>query len=175
MSQAAGPIPTDVRSLASRAAIYDVIARYFRGIDSGSQDLVRSCFTDDVRVLYDGRKPEEGIEAAMGSLKTFKRIAKGEMQITMHFMGNFHLIELDNESALTETYAIAFMVPPKTISQQMAVRGLRYIDRLRESNGQWRIAQRQHTLDWSFEASPTSAASLAQRIMAQAGPGASQA
>ncbi len=167
----AGNIEADVRSLASRAAIQDVIARYFRGIDSGSKELVRSCFTDDVRVLYDGRPPEEGIEATMGSLKTFKRIEKGEMQITMHFMGNFNLVELDEESALTETYAIAFMVPPGSISQKMAVRGLRYIDRLRNSNGEWRVSQRQHTLDWSFEASPTAAASLAQRLTVQAGAG----
>lgn len=160
----------DNKSLASRFGIQDVIARYFRGIDSGSQDLVRSCFTCDVQVLYDGRPSEQGIEAVMGSLKTFKRIANGEMQITMHFMGNFNLIRQDEHTADTETYAIAYMVPPKTISQQMAVRGLRYIDKLRNENGEWRIAQRQHTLDWSFEATPSFATSLAQRVMA---PGAS--
>jgi len=156
----------DTTMLTSRAGIQDVIARYFRGIDSGSKPLVRSCFTDDVKVLYDGRAPAEGIEEVMNTFKTFQRIAKGEMQITMHFMGNFNLIRLDEQSADTETYAIAFMVPPKSISEQMAVRGLRYIDKLRPVNGEWRIAQRQHTLDWAFEASPTFASSLAQRVMA---------
>jgi hypothetical protein len=156
--------------LASRAGIQDVIARYFRGIDSGSHALVRSCFTEDVRVLYDGRPSEHGIEAAMGSLKTFQRIARGEMQITMHFMGNFNLLRQDERTADTETYAIAFMVPPKSISAQMAVRGLRYIDQLRQDGGEWRIAQRQHTLDWSFEAEPTFASSLAQRVMATRAP-----
>jgi len=150
--------------LAHRTAIHDVIARYFRGIDSGSKPLVRSCFTDDVQALYDGRQPEQGIEAVMGSLRTFQRIARGEMQITMHFMGNFNLVRLEEQSAETETYAIAFMVPPKAIADRMAVRGLRYIDQLRQSNSEWQIAQRRHTLDWSFEAPPTFASSLAQRM-----------
>jgi hypothetical protein len=157
---------TDLQQLASRAAIHDVIARYFRGIDSGSKELVRSCFTEDVEVLYDGRAPEQGIEAVMGSLRTFQRIAQGEMQITMHFMGNFNLVRLDDQLAETETYAIAFMVPPKEISECMAVRGLRYADRLRQDDGQWRIAERRHTLDWSFDATPSFASSLAQRVMA---------
>jgi len=156
----------DVKTLADRAAIYDVIARYFRGIDSGNKALVQSCFSDDVQVLYDGRSPEKGIAAVMDSLRTFQRIAKGEMQITMHFMGNFNLVRLDDQSAETETYAIAFMVPPKNIADRMAVRGLRYLDRLRQSDEEWRIVQRRHTLDWSFEASPTFASSLAQRIAA---------
>lgn len=156
----------DTHTLASRAAIHDVIARYFRGIDGGSQELVRSCFTDDVEVLYDGRKPEQGIEAVMGSLRTFQRIAKGEMQITMHFMGNFNVLRLDAQDAQTETYAIAFMVPPAAISDRMAIRGLRYADELRLGHGEWRIARRRHTLDWSFEAHPTFASSLAQRMVA---------
>jgi hypothetical protein len=163
-------IEHQVQALADRAAIQDVIARYFRGIDSGSQPLVRSCFTEDVQVHYDGRPPEQGIEAVMNSLRTFQRIAKGEMQITMHFMGNFNLIRQDAQEAETETYAIAFMVPPVHIAERMNVRGLRYLDRLRPAEGEWRIAERRHTLDWSFEATPTSASSLAQRLMAGQGP-----
>jgi hypothetical protein len=156
----------NVQMLSDRMAIHDVIARYFRGIDSGSKALVRSCFTDDVEVLYDGRPPERGIESVMGALRTFQRIAKGEMQITTHFMGNFNVIRLDEQSAETETYAIAFLVPPTAISDRMAVRGLRYIDRLQQANGEWRICERRHTLDWSFEATPMFASSLAQRVMA---------
>ncbi len=154
----------DLKKLTDRAAIHDVITRYFRGIDSGNKALVQSCFSDDVRVLYDGRSPEHGLEAVMSSLRTFQRIAKGEMQITMHFMGNFNLVRLDERSADTETYAIAFMVPPKHIADRMAIRGLRYIDRLRQDDEEWKIVQRRHTLDWSFEASPTFANSLMQRM-----------
>lgn len=87
----------DLEMLARRARIQDVIARYFRGIDSGSKALVRSCFTEDAQVLYDGRAPEPGIDAVIGSLRTFKRIANGEMQLTVHFMGNFNLIRLDSD------------------------------------------------------------------------------
>ncbi|OWT60281.1 nuclear transport factor 2 family protein [Candidimonas nitroreducens] len=157
----------DIKTLADRAEIHDVIARYFRGIDSGSKELVRACFADDIQVLYDGRPPEHGIDAVMGSLRTFQRIAKGEMQITMHFMGNFNLVRLDGQSAETETYAVAFMVPPPEIDDQMAIRGLRYIDSLRRADdGRWLICQRRHILDWSFKAPPVFASSLANRITA---------
>ena len=53
MTQDAG----EIRYLLDRAAIQDVIARYFQGIDRCDPDQVRSCFTDDVQAHYDERPP----------------------------------------------------------------------------------------------------------------------
>ena len=63
--------------LADRAAIQDVLARYFQGLDRCSKDLVRSCFTEDVHVHYDKRPPVNGIDEVMAHFRTFQRMEKG--------------------------------------------------------------------------------------------------
>lgn len=157
------------RYLLDRAAIRDVLVRYFRGLDRADPELVRSCFTEDVRAHYEGRPPMRGIEAFMGSLRTFRRLDAGEMQITTHFMGNLSFDVLEGDLAETETNAIAFLVPPQRLNERMAVRSLRYIDRWRRTDAGWQICERCHTLDWSFEATTGTALTLAQRITALPG------
>ena len=46
----------------------------------------------------------------------------------------------------------------------VAVRGLRYLDRLTHTGGAWRIAVRRHTLDWSFQAPADYSLTFAQRL-----------
>lgn len=157
------PSPMDVQYVLDRTAIAEVLARYFQGLDRGLPDQVRGCFTDDVRAYYDDREPVFGIEALMQSLVTFRTIADGTLKATTHFMGNFNLQRLEGDTAETETYAIAFLVLP---GEPIAMRSLRYLDRLRKTDGEWRISVRRHTLDWRCELEPKFAAELAQRITA---------
>ena len=153
----------DTQWLLDRTAIQDVLARYFQGIDAGLLDQVRGCFTDDVRADYDGRASVHGIEALMDSFLVFKKKAAGEWKITTHFMGNFNLNALEADVALTETNAIAFLVLSGKPADQVAMRSLRYLDKLRRVNGEWRISERLHTLDWSCQVPATFAATMAQR------------
>ena len=37
----------DLRMLLDRAAIHDVLNRYYQGIDQGDAGMVRRCFTED--------------------------------------------------------------------------------------------------------------------------------
>ena len=154
----------DMQTVIDRAAIKAVLARYFQGLDRGLADQVRSCFTDDVTAYYDGREPVAGIDAMMASLNTFKRMAAGTMKATTHFMGTFNLNRLEGDVAETETYAIAYLVRAATPQDRIAMRSLRYLDRLRRDNGEWRISERRHTLDWSCELQADFAVSLAQRL-----------
>ena len=78
----------DIQRLLDRAAIRDVLVRYFQGIDAANPDRVRSCFTDDVRAAYDRRTFVDGIDALMGSILAFKKMASGQWKATTHFMGN---------------------------------------------------------------------------------------
>ena len=156
----------DVQRLLDRAAIQDVLARYFQGIDSADSDQVRSCFTDDVRAAYDGRSAAEGIEALMGSFLAFRNRASGEWKATTHFMGNLSFNSLQGDSAETETYAFAFLVTPNPQGDRVAMRSLRYLDRLRRTKDGWRISHRVHTLDWSCEVPATSATAFSQRLAA---------
>ena len=154
----------DMQYVLDRTAIEAIITRYFQGLDRGLVDQVRSCFTDDVKAFYDGREPISGIEALINSMQTFKRIAVGEMKATTHFMGNLNVHRLEGDEAETETYAIAFLVLAGEPARPIEMRNLRYLDRLRKVNGNWRISERRHTLDWSCELQPTFAVALAQRM-----------
>ena len=151
--------------LADRAAIQDVLARYFQGLDRCNQQQVRSCFTEDVNVHYDKRPPVNGIEAVMAHFRTFQRMEKGLMKVTTHFMGNLNIQYIRGDVAETEINAIAFMVEPTDL---MAMRSLRYMDRLRRVDDGWRISHRVHTLDWSCRLPTDYAVTLAQRVSALA-------
>ncbi len=159
----------DMQYVLDKTAIEEVITRYFQALDRALPDQVRSCFTDDVKAYYDGRPPLHGIENMMASMNTFQKLASGERLASTHFMGNLNIHVLDSDIAETETYAIAFLVLPGKPAERVAMRSLRYLDRLRRiggASGEWRISERRHTLDWSTEASTTFAATLAQRLKA---------
>src|SRR5688572_6205154 len=149
--------------LADRAAIQDVLARYFQGLDRCSKELVRSCFTEDVHVHYDERPPVSGIDDVMAHFRTFQRMEKGLMKVTTHFMGNLNFKYIRGDIAETEMNAIAFMVEPANV---MAMRSLRYMDRLRRDGDGWRISDRAHTLDWSCRIPTDYAVTLAERMSA---------
>jgi len=151
--------------LTDRAAIQEVLVRYFQGLDRCSQEQVRSCFTEDVHVHYDKRAPVNGIDEVMAHFRTFQRMEKGLMKVTTHFMGNLNIKHIRGDNAETELNAIAFMVEPTGL---MAMRSLRYMDRLRRDDNGWRISDRVHTLDWSCRIPTDYAVTLAQRVSALA-------
>jgi hypothetical protein len=155
---------SEIQHLIDRAAIHDVHARYFQGLDRGSPEQVRSCFTDDVRCHYDKRTPTRGIEALIGSLQNFNKLRAGTMEITTHFMGNLNITRIEGDVAETETHAIAFLVEPGSGGDQVAMRSLRYLDRMRREKSGWRISDRIHTLDWSCQVPANFALTFAQRV-----------
>ncbi len=156
----------DAQYLIDRAAIQDLLARYFSGLDRCNKEQVRSCFTDDVHAHYDQRGTTRGIEALMNGFHTFKRMAEGRMKVTTHFMGNLQIKSIEGDIAETETNAIAFLVAPGEGEGQIAMRSLRYIDRMRREKDGWRISDRIHTLDWSCQLAANFAVTLAQRVSA---------
>lgn len=166
MQSSTGPQPSDIQRLLDRAAIHDVHVRYFRGIDAADQDQVRSCFTEDVRAAYDGRTFVDGIAALMGSFLAFKNKASGEWKATTHFMGNLSYLLLRDDESETEICAFACLTTPGTPTDRLAIRSLRYLDRLRRTPDGWRICDRVHTLDWSCEMPVTYAAEMSKRIAA---------
>lgn len=155
---------SDLQRLLDRAAIQDVIVRYFMGIDAADHEQVRSCFTDDVRAAYDERASVNGIDALMGSFKTFKNKASGEWKATSHFMGSLGFRLQRAHVAETEAYAIAFLVTPGKDGDRVVMRSLRYLDRLRKTNDGWRICDRVQTLDWSCEVPATHATAMSARV-----------
>jgi len=154
----------ELQYVQDRAALQDLVARYFSGLDRCNKEQVKSCFTDDIHAHYDQRGTTKGIEALMNGFQTFKRMAEGRMKVTTHFMGNFQVKRLEGDVAETETNVIAFLVAPGKGEGEIAMRSLRYIDRMRREKDGWRISDRVHTLDWSCELPANFAVTLAQRL-----------
>ena len=155
---------TDVQALMDRAAIHDVLVRYFQGIDSNRPEQVRTCFTEDIQAHYDGRPSSRGMDALMDSFLAFKKRDAGEWKVTTHFMGNFRINSLEDDVAETETYAFAFIVLTDQPKERVTMRSLRYLDKLRRTEKGWLISERQHTLDWSCEVPTQFAITMAQRV-----------
>jgi hypothetical protein len=156
----------DLQYLLDRAAIHDLLTRYFQGLDRGDPVQVRSCFTDDARAHYDRRTPTTGLDALVASLQNFNRLQDETMKVTTHFMGNLVYRRLEGDAAETETNAIALLVEPRDGRDMVAVRSLRYLDRMRREADGWRISERIHTLDWSCEVPASFAVTLRTRLSA---------
>lgn len=156
-----------IQMLLDRAAIHDVLNRYYQGIDQGDADKVRRCFSEDIVAKFDDRPLVRGLNALMDNFFVFKAQQSGDWKITTHFMGNLNFNVLDGDVAETETNAIAFLVLPGASAmakEQVAMRSLRYFDKLRRTTDGWKICERQHTLDWSCHVPTSYAVSLGQRL-----------
>ncbi len=131
-----------VRALADRAAIQDVVARYFTGLDRQDFDRVASCFTSDVVAEYRGRVLE-GVDALVDITRGVRRYA-----VTTHFMGNY-LVEVRGDTATAETYATDHLRIMQSGEEADMSHGLRYYDELVRKDGQWLISRRAMTSEWS--------------------------
>jgi 3-phenylpropionate/cinnamic acid dioxygenase small subunit len=130
-----------VRQLADRAAIQDLMLRYARGVDRKDLDLVASCFTPDAS--YEGALASGTIADALARLRD--RMAHYER--TMHFIGN-QLIEINGDSASSETYAVAYHRLTEDGTARLFTVGVRYLDDLARDGEQWRIRRRVVRTDW---------------------------
>jgi hypothetical protein len=153
----------DLQQLLDRTAIQDALTRYYHAADSGNRDLLRSCFTEDVRAHYIERTPVSGLDALMAQIPLFDKLASGAMKICTHFMGNLRFLHLAADTAETETYVLAFLVVPRAGADDVQVRSFRYLDRWART-GEWKICARVLTLDWSCDVPATFASALSQRV-----------
>lgn len=136
-----------VRKLADRAAIQDVLLRYARGVDRRDLELVASCFTPDAS--YEGALASGTIAAALERL----RDAMARYDGTMHLVGN-QLIEVDGDSARSETYAVAYHRLTGTTEATLFIVGVRYLDDLVRDGDEWHICRRVVKTEWQRTEGP---------------------
>lgn len=130
-----------VHELADRAAITDVLLRYARGVDRRDLDLVASCFTPDA--IYEGALARGTIADALVRLRD--RMARYDS--TMHFIGN-QLIEISGDTAISETYAIAYHRLTEAGEGKLFIVAVRYLDELTHDGPTWRIRRRVVKTEW---------------------------
>jgi hypothetical protein len=128
--------------VAAKQAITEVIYRYCRGMDRMDRELTLSCWhpggTDDHAPLYVG--------SAEGFVEWLWPV-HAAMVCTRHVVSNV-LIEVDGNTATSETYWTVTLRTKGTRGLVDIVGGGRYLDRLECIGGKWAIRHRQSVHDW---------------------------
>jgi hypothetical protein len=136
-------VDPELRRLADKDQIRDVLYTYCRGIDRCDEALVRS-------VYHPGATDDHG--AFSGSGEAFAAwvipMLLRDFSATMHTLGNI-LIELEGDAAHVESYFHAYHRVPRPAGDRDLVVGGRYVDRFERRSGVWKIASRTVVLDWS--------------------------
>jgi hypothetical protein len=136
----------DLRAVADRQEIYQVLMRYCRGIDRGEVELLRS-------VYHPGAIDRHGADAFEDARTQFAEVAVATVDTwqnpCQHHITN-HLIELEGDVAHVESYFLAYQpVPDADGNEVTGIVGGRYLDRFERRDGRWAIAERSVAVDWS--------------------------
>ena len=131
-----------IDELIAKQDIYELIARYMRGLDRLDADLLRSVFHEDGWCEYGicNAPPFEFVDFAMGALK--------DHEANQHMIGNV-LIDVEGDQAYGEVYFNAYhKVKAESGFNDLTIAG-RYLDRYERRDGVWKIAYRSEVADWS--------------------------
>ncbi len=136
----------DLRTVAARQEIHQVLMRYCRGVDRGDRDLITS-------VYHHGAVDRHGPAEFKDAHGEFAEWAVSRLDaldgVTQHHITNY-LIELNGDAAVAESYFLAFR-PNKLVdgTEVLGVVGGRYLDRFERRGGHWAIVERSVVCDWS--------------------------
>lgn len=127
-----------------RDAIRDVVVRYARGADRLDEELTRGAYWPDGydnHGLFRGNAQE---------FVTWARQLGSGLPGLQHLLGQ-SFIEIDGGRAMCETYFLCCEArsPRETPTDELAVLGGRYVDRLEKRDGIWKIEHRDVVIDWS--------------------------
>lgn len=129
--------------LVAKQEIYEVVARYCRGIDRMDLELVRSAYhlnALDHHTGFDGTI-EEYLPWVGGVLS--------HLDGTMHVISN-HLAEVRGDSAVVETYGTAaHWGSPHDDPRLNFTSGSRFVDRMQRRGGRWAIVERWTVREWT--------------------------
>jgi hypothetical protein len=159
--------PYSVERLADRAAIYDVMCRYCRGVDRLDFDTLRSAYHPDA---VDNHGPYNG---GIDGFIEWVRNRHRTIPFSKHMLGNMTIEFTGPDEAAVETYCIAIQrYPAEARGALVALLGrvaesgsgenldlvvaARYADHVTRRQGEWRIQQRNVILDsTSFLSAPS--------------------
>jgi len=138
-----------------RHAVEDCLLRYTRGIDRLDGGLVSSAFHPGAELEGYGRHGtmtiETFVERAIPSLRD-------GYEATQHRLSNVSFLALgrsesEGNHVEVESYVLAFHVRPDPEDpdgpRQLLTFNGRYIDRVAERDGHWRIVNRKLRVDWT--------------------------
>jgi hypothetical protein len=128
-----------LRELLDKQAIHEVIVRYCRGVDRRDRGLIEGAFHFESPEDFE---PRVGGPRLADYMEGF-----GAAACHTHFIGN-QLIEVLGDTAWAETYFTS--IHPRVVDgvDCTAFRGGRYLDRLENRSGEWKIVERMKIDDW---------------------------
>ncbi len=134
-----------IEELAARAAIEDALHTYCRGIDRLDPDAVAAAFhPDGVLVDYGSGDP---VPAAQFAGYACKKLGQA-YTATQHRVTNIK-VERDADTALVESYVLAYHVEDDDDGHALHTFAGRYIDTFTRRDDRWRIARRVLRVDWT--------------------------
>jgi hypothetical protein len=137
------PVAATLEWVADRAAIYDVLVRYCRGVDRRDEVLIRTAYHNDASDDHGAYRG--GVD---GLIEYIQKEVHSRFRTTMHKLGQA-LIEVDGDVAHSETYAICHHIQTEQGADRAdVVAGIRFLDRFERRKGIWRIAEREIRYEW---------------------------
>ncbi len=134
-------ITAELKSLLHREKIRECIACLARGEDRRDADLITASFWPDSTTdfgMFQGNFDEYLAWVVPGS---------PAIPLTQHVLGQ-SVIKLQDAAALVETHVTAYHRINMGDQEHDVIIGGRYLDRLEERDGDWRIAKRTMLYDW---------------------------
>jgi len=127
-----------------REEVLDRLLAYTRGIDRLDEESLLSAFHPGATMKDYGPEPmsiEDFVSHAIPSLRN-RYVA------TQHRVSNIR-IEINDDTAVVESYVLAFHVEENDEGSKLHTFNGRYIDEYSEREGQWKIHQRTLRKDWT--------------------------
>lgn len=137
------PSAAELRDLIDREKIQQCLLRYTRGIDRLDVELILSAFHPDAIDYH-----AQGRRGSAQDFLDWWLPTQPPREVAQHFVTNT-TIDLDGDQAHVESYFIAVM---KAKGQDTTyLTGGRYVDRLEQRQGQWKIALRLVHIEWTVD------------------------
>jgi ketosteroid isomerase-like protein len=148
-------VETEIRKLSDRAAISDLVLRYFRGVNTSDPKLIASCFTDDAMLVSGGQtmKGRKAIEDYFTDwVRTTGSGGKGVMKRAVSTPYGMNLeITLDGDRASSTSAGMAIHAGTRDDAGMVTVRGTYYRDQFVRTADGWKISDRYHGAHWASE------------------------
>ena len=138
----------DLDGLIARERIRDCLARLSRGEDRRDADLISGSYWPDAT-------DDHGI--FLGTFKEYLTwVVPGAptIPVTLHTLGQ-SLIQLQGTTAVVETHVTAYHRITMGDQDSDIVLGGRYLDRMEQRDGEWRIIHRTMLYDWLKDFGPS--------------------
>jgi hypothetical protein len=142
--------PLTVQQLADHHAIEQCLVVHARGIDRADLGLLQSAYHEGATVDYGF------FNGAAAEMAAMLIAAQRTAPVSLHRPSNVW-IELDGNSARAESYVLAYFESSQAGGNVQSLACGRYLDRLEQRDGQWKLTHRTYVLDWNSHHPSTAA------------------